>query len=53
MLKPYYLNNECLVYDHFKCNTQLNLDFHNHDTFEIYFFISGSVNYIIEKKFIH
>ncbi|MEN6313481.1 MAG: AraC family transcriptional regulator [Clostridiaceae bacterium] len=51
MLKSYYSNNkESLVYDRFKSDTSLDLDFHLHDTFEIYFFISGNVNYIIEKR---
>lgn len=51
MLKSYYLNEKTsLIYHHIKSSKPLNIDFHLHNTFEIYFFISGSANYLIEEK---
>jgi AraC-like DNA-binding protein len=35
---------------HYKDNTPLEVEYHKHDFFEIYFFISGDVTYIIEGK---
>jgi len=35
---------------HYKDNGPLEVEYHKHDFFEIYFFISGDVTYIIEGK---
>lgn len=51
MLKNYYENLEHYVgYGHSAIDNPASLDFHLHNFFEIYFFISGNVNYFIEKK---
>ena len=47
----YYKNfNESINYGHTRIENPGQADFHLHDRFEIYFFISGNVNYFIEKK---
>jgi AraC-like DNA-binding protein len=35
---------------HYKDQPSLEVDYHHHDFYEIYFFISGKVNYIIEGR---
>ncbi len=35
---------------HFSDNKPLNVDYHNHDFYEIYYFISGKVNCVIEGR---
>jgi AraC-like DNA-binding protein len=35
---------------HYKDNIPVEVDFHNHDFYEIYLFLSGSVTYVIEGK---
>jgi AraC-like DNA-binding protein/mannose-6-phosphate isomerase-like protein (cupin superfamily) len=36
---------------HYKDEPNLEVEYHNHDFYEIYFFISGKVSYMIEGKF--
>ena len=43
------LNND-YEYHHFQQDTTPSVDFHNHDFYELYFFIDGSVTYCIEEK---
>lgn len=51
MLDFYYKNIEAAIdYGHSVSSGPYPQDFHLHDRFEIYLFISGSVNYFIEKK---
>ena len=38
-----------ITYAHIR-NSPVPTDFHNHDRFEIYFFVSGNINYFIENK---
>ena len=35
---------------HYSDNVPINVEYHNHDFYEIFFFISGKVKYIIEGK---
>lgn len=35
---------------HYRHNTPVEVDFHNHDFYEIYLFLSGNVTYVIEGK---
>jgi mannose-6-phosphate isomerase-like protein (cupin superfamily) len=35
---------------HYRDNIPVEVDFHNHDFYEIYLFISGNVTYVIEGK---
>jgi AraC-like DNA-binding protein len=50
-LNIYYRDcNESINYNHLRIENPGQADFHLHDRFEIYFFISGNVNYFIEKK---
>lgn len=42
--------NHSINYGHVLNENPGQADFHLHDRFEIYFFISGNVNYFIEKK---
>ncbi len=37
-------------YFHYKDKTVMEVEYHNHDFYEIYFFISGKVMYVIEGK---
>lgn len=47
----YYQNiNHNIDYKHIRIENPSTADFHLHERFEIYFFISGNVNYFIEKK---
>jgi len=47
---PYEKIVEYISYHHTKSNP-INLDFHLHEGFEIYFLISGDVDYFVENKF--
>jgi AraC-like DNA-binding protein len=50
-LKKYFKNpHEIINYSHNKSREYQGMDFHLHEFFEIYFFISGNVNYFIENK---
>ena len=50
-MEAYYRNvNTSVDYSHVRDENPMPADFHLHDRFEIYFFISGNVNYFIEKK---
>lgn len=42
--------NKAIAYSHRRIETPHDIEFHLHNQFEIYFFISGNVNYLIEKK---
>ena len=54
MLKDYYTNPSGLIaYSHSKTEIYHGMDFHLHEFFEIYFFVSGKVNYLIEKQIYH
>ncbi len=35
---------------HYKDNIPVEIDFHNHDFYEIYLFLSGNVTYVVEGK---
>lgn len=51
MLETLYRNiGQTINYSRFKIEPSATYDFHLHNRFEIYFFISGDVNYFIEKK---
>jgi AraC-like DNA-binding protein len=51
MLDLYYGDTDaCISYSHRRTSNPPEVDFHLHNRFEIYFFISGGVNYFIEKK---
>ena len=51
MLERYYRNHEGFIsYSHKKDLYPEIVDFHLHNQFEIYFFISGDVRYFIEKQ---
>jgi AraC-like DNA-binding protein len=51
MLNRYFNNVENTIqYNHIINPTPEDIDFHLHDRFEIYFFVSGDVNYFIEKS---
>ena len=50
-MEAFYVNlKESINYEHGRTENPKPADFHLHDHFEIYFFISGNVNYFIEKK---
>lgn len=54
MLDLYYKDTEeAINYVHFRTENPPAADFHLHNRFEIYFFISGNVTYFIEKKVYH
>ncbi|NSW89785.1 MAG: helix-turn-helix transcriptional regulator [Firmicutes bacterium] len=54
VFKKYFKNPSGIInYSHSKTNTYTGMDFHLHEFFEIYFFISGNVNYFIENKVYH
>lgn len=51
MLENFYNNiNRAVSYSRARMELPTDFDFHLHNRFEIYFFISGDVNYFIEKK---
>lgn len=51
MLETYYENiSKAINYGRSRVDTPEDYEFHLHNFFEIYFFISGDVNYFIEKK---
>ena len=45
-----YMLSENFEFFHYKDNGPLEVEYHKHDFFEIYFLISGMVTYIIEGK---
>jgi len=45
-----YMKSSDFEFFHYKDEPSLEVSFHNHDFYEIYFFISGNVNFIIEGK---
>lgn len=45
-----YMKNDDFEFFHYKDEPTLEVEFHNHDFYEIYFFISGKVNFIVEGK---
>lgn len=54
MLDFYFKNEDTVInYGHSCIHAPRSMDFHLHDKFEIYYFISGNVNYFIEKKMYH
>ena len=48
-----YMKRNDFEFFHYKDDPSLEVGFHNHDFYEIYFFISGNVNFIIEGKYYH
>lgn len=50
-MEKYYKDvNSMINYSHIRIENPGPADFHLHDRYEIYFFLSGNVNYFIEKK---
>lgn len=47
--RQYMIRNDFEFY-HYKDDPQLEVEYHNHDFYEVYFYISGDVTYIIEGK---
>lgn len=45
-----YMINDNFEFFHYKDDSHLEVEYHNHDFYEIYFFLSGKVTYIIEGK---
>lgn len=45
-----HVSNRYFQYSHRRMETPPRMDFHLHDRFEVYIFITGEVNYLIEKK---
>ncbi len=45
-----YMLSENFEFFHYKDNGPLEVEYHKHDFFEIYFLISGEVTYVIEGK---
>ncbi|SDN96288.1 AraC-type DNA-binding protein [Paenibacillus sp. yr247] len=51
MILPYESIDECIRYERKLYNPNIcNVNFHLHEEFEIYFLISGDVNYLVEKN---
>ncbi|WP_133013930.1 AraC family transcriptional regulator [Clostridium cuniculi] len=44
------MNSEDFEFFHYSDNVPINVEYHNHDFYEIFFFISGKVKYVIEGK---
>lgn len=44
------MNSPDFEFFHYSDNHSLNVEYHNHDFYEIFFFLSGKVKYIIEGK---
>ncbi|NMB97870.1 MAG: AraC family transcriptional regulator [Clostridiaceae bacterium] len=54
LIEKYYNNPSGLIsFSHSKDDIFYEMDFHLHEFYEIYFFISGNVNYLIEKQIYH
>jgi AraC-like DNA-binding protein len=49
-MPDYSISNRYFHYSHRRTDNPSRMDFHLHERFEIYFFISGEVDYFIEKK---
>jgi AraC-like DNA-binding protein len=45
-----YMINDNFEFFHYKDDSHIEIEYHNHDFYEIYFFISGKVTYLIEGK---
>lgn len=45
-----YMVNDNFEFFHYRDEAMMEIEYHNHDFFEIYFFLSGNVTYIIEGK---
>lgn len=45
-----YMVNKNFEFFHYKDDSHLEVEYHHHDFYEIYFFLSGKVSYIIEGK---
>ena len=51
VLESYYQDADYGInYSHIKSENPPGMDFHLHERFEIYFFISGKINYFVEKE---
>lgn len=50
MLESYFSNPDWAICFEHKTGQLPDMDFHLHERFEIYFFISGNVNYFIDRK---
>lgn len=48
--RQYMKSGDDFEFFHYKDEPTLEIGFHNHDFYEIYFFISGKVTYIVEGK---
>lgn len=46
-----YMLNPHFEFFHYKDTPELEVEYHNHDFYEIYFLISGKVTYVIEGKY--
>ncbi|WP_284641647.1 helix-turn-helix domain-containing protein [Paenibacillus silviterrae] len=44
------IQNQYFHYSHRRTEQPPRMDFHLHDSYELYFFLSGDVHYLIEKK---
>jgi AraC-like DNA-binding protein len=54
MLNAYYANpRHWMIFSHSSSVPLTDLEFHLHNTYEIYLFIAGDVNYFIEKQVYH
>lgn len=47
--KQYMISTDFEIY-HYKDDEPINVDLHHHDFYEIFFFISGDITYIVESK---
>ncbi len=45
-----YMLGSNFEFFHYKDEPELEVEYHNHDFYEIYFFISGKVTYVVEGK---
>lgn len=45
-----YMRTEDYEFFHYKDESALEVEYHNHDFYELYFLISGNVSYLIEGK---
>lgn len=45
-----YMVSPDFEFFHYKDDNNLEVEYHYHDFYEIYFFISGRVTYIVEGK---
>ncbi len=45
-----YMITPDFEYFHYRDNSTMEVDYHNHDFYEIYFYFSGNITYLIEGK---